>query len=97
MIREFREKPTISLNKTIDDNSLRNLEGADEVYLNSSVDTVPRLRAGWLKKCGTIPNRARNFLFAKASKRITELTHLPIMKDWGVFLGEKGAGCEVDH
>jgi hypothetical protein len=43
---EFREKLMISLLKTRDDNSLRNLEGADEVYLNSSVDTVPRLMAG---------------------------------------------------
>lgn len=46
VIREFREKLTISLYNTRDDSSLRNLEGAGEVYLNSSVDTVPRLMAG---------------------------------------------------
>jgi len=46
VIREFREKPMISLYKSRDDISLRNLEGAGEVYLNSLVDTVSRLMAG---------------------------------------------------
>lgn len=46
MIREFREKLTIPQHKTRDDSSLGNLHGADEVYLNSLVDTVRRLIAG---------------------------------------------------
>ena len=90
LIRELRENPTIPFYETREDKSLSNLqtEGSDVVYLNSSVGTVFRLMAGWLKNCGTIPNRGNSI----ASGPITEPTHTPIMKDWGLILGRKGDG-----
>jgi len=46
MISDFRETLTISVYKTRDDRSLRNLEGVDEVYLSSSVNLIIQSMTG---------------------------------------------------